>query len=153
MLTVNSELEKLSDWFRANKLSLNVKKTNFILFGNKGRRITADSFYIRMDCVLLERTENTKFLGVHIDSMLDWKLHTSKVSLMISKIIDVIIRVKNILPRSALVNLYNTLIIHPYLLYCNIVWGNASLLALKRLVVLQKKSFTYYFKFILSCSL
>jgi len=37
-----------------------------------------------------------------------------------------------------LVNLYNTLI-HPYLLYCNIVWGNASLLALKRLIVLQKR--------------
>ena len=33
--TVNSELSKLSEWFCANKLSLNVKKTNYILFGNK----------------------------------------------------------------------------------------------------------------------
>jgi len=69
---------------------------------------------------------------------LNWKLHTSKVSLMISKNIGVINRVKNILPHSALVNLYNTLI-HLYLLYCNIVWGTTSLLALKRLVVLQKR--------------
>jgi len=80
MLTVNSELKKLYDWFRAHKLSLNVKKTNFILFGNKGRRITADSFHIRMDSVLLERVKNIKFPGVHIDSMLNWKLHISKVS-------------------------------------------------------------------------
>jgi len=93
MLTVNSELKKLYDWFRAHKLSLNVKKTNFILFGNKGRRITADGFYIHIDSGLLARVENTTFLGVHIDSMLDWKLHTSKVSLMISKNIGVINRV------------------------------------------------------------
>ena len=30
--TVNMELEKNSEWFKANKLSLNIKKTNFTLF-------------------------------------------------------------------------------------------------------------------------
>ena len=33
--TVNNELEKLDIWFRVNKLSLNVNKTNFIMFTNK----------------------------------------------------------------------------------------------------------------------
>ncbi len=32
---LNSELEVISDWFSANLLSLNIKKTNYILFGNK----------------------------------------------------------------------------------------------------------------------
>ena len=30
--TANAELQKISQWFRANKLSLNVKKTNYTLF-------------------------------------------------------------------------------------------------------------------------
>ena len=34
-LVVNGELSKLSEWFRANKLSLNVLKTNFMFFGGK----------------------------------------------------------------------------------------------------------------------
>ena len=33
--TINSELDKLSDWFIANRLSLNIKKTNYIMFGYK----------------------------------------------------------------------------------------------------------------------
>ena len=32
---VNNELKQLDLWFRANKLSLNVNKTNFIMFNNK----------------------------------------------------------------------------------------------------------------------
>ena len=35
ILTLNSELEVANDWFSANLLSLNIKKTNHIIFGNK----------------------------------------------------------------------------------------------------------------------
>ena len=35
---INSKLMHLSVWLRANKLSLNVDETNFIIFGNKGER-------------------------------------------------------------------------------------------------------------------
>jgi len=37
--TVNDELSKVSNWFRANKLSLNANKTNFIIFGNRHNEI------------------------------------------------------------------------------------------------------------------
>ena len=30
--TVNMDLEKISEWFKTNKLSLNIKKTNYTLF-------------------------------------------------------------------------------------------------------------------------
>ena len=33
--TMSLELDKLSRWFQANKLSLNVSKTNFMIFSNK----------------------------------------------------------------------------------------------------------------------
>ena len=34
---VNDELKKISLWFKLNKLSLNIKKNNFILFGQKNK--------------------------------------------------------------------------------------------------------------------
>ena len=37
---VNSELEKITHWSRINKLSLNLKKTNYIVFALRGRRAT-----------------------------------------------------------------------------------------------------------------
>ena len=33
--TMSSELGKLNKWFQVNKLSLNIQKTNFMIFGNK----------------------------------------------------------------------------------------------------------------------
>ena len=35
--TVNIELIKISKWCKLNKLSLNIKKTNYIIFRNKGK--------------------------------------------------------------------------------------------------------------------
>jgi hypothetical protein len=35
VVSLNNELTRLSTWLNANKLSLNIKKTNFIIFGNK----------------------------------------------------------------------------------------------------------------------
>lgn len=139
--TVNLELAKLSEWFRCNKLYLNVKKTNFILFGHKCKRFIDAGFDINiaMEGVRLDRVESTKFLGVYIDNLLNWKQHTTQIALKISKNIYLINRLKKILPLKSLKTLYFTMI-HPYFLYCNIVWGCATLVALNKLITLQKRA-------------
>ena len=38
-LTVNNELGKVSEWLHANKLTLNVKKSNYVIFGPRQKRI------------------------------------------------------------------------------------------------------------------
>ena len=38
MEIVNDELKKLSSWFQANKLSINLKNSNFLLFKTKQNR-------------------------------------------------------------------------------------------------------------------
>ena len=95
--TVNSELDKLSIWFKANKLSLNIKKTNYILFGNK--RLSATVFHnVSIDGQLLERIEYTKLLGVYIDEKLTWKKHIEHVASKISKGLGAMGRIRNIVP-------------------------------------------------------
>ena len=42
MEIVNTELKKSSSWFQANKLSINIKKSNFILFKTKQNRPKLD---------------------------------------------------------------------------------------------------------------
>ena len=59
---VNAELAKVLNWFRANKLSLNVKKTNFILFGGKKNPDTVDKFSVSIDGLLLEQVDILNFL-------------------------------------------------------------------------------------------
>ena len=137
--TINQELDKLSQWFCANKLSLNINKSNFILFGNRTQRCHDLNFKIVIDGNALERVSNTKFLGIYIDENLNWKYHTQQISLKIARNIGVINRIKNLLSPELLIILYYT-IIQPYLLYCNIIWGGANKIALKRLICLQKRA-------------
>ena len=137
-VTVNEELDKLSNWFKANKLSLNVKKTNYMLFGNKHLPI-AGTYNIIIDYQVLERVEFTKFLGVFIDEKLNWKKHIAHISSKISKGLGAMGRVSNILPKKVLLMLYNALI-YPYLTYCNIVWGSACASSLSKLISLQNRA-------------
>jgi hypothetical protein len=70
----NTELAKLSKWFTANRLSFNIKKTNFILFRTKNKKI---SFIpeIKVDNVAVTQVSCTKFLGVLINDTLTWNDH------------------------------------------------------------------------------
>ena len=61
---MDEELDNLSDWFRANKLSLNVSKTNYVLF-NKTYTSNSQQQNVRIDDTVVERVEHTKFLGIY----------------------------------------------------------------------------------------
>jgi hypothetical protein len=136
--TVNGELDKLAEWFRANKLSLNISKTNYILFGFKhGKQNMCRDILI--DGKSIEQVTHTKFLGVYIDENLNWKYHTSQLSIKVSKNVGIINKIKHLLTKELLTSLYYTLI-QPYLIYCNIIWGGASKLALYRLSCIQKRA-------------
>jgi hypothetical protein len=136
---INMEMLNLSTWFRANRLSLNVSKTNFIIFGRKGEVFRANPLPVLIDGVEIKQTSNCKFLGVIIDEKLTWSHHIVQTSLKLSKNIGILNRLKHIVTKSVLVMLYNTLIM-PYLSYCNIVWASTFKSHLTRLYHLQKRA-------------
>ena len=90
--TINTELEKLAYWFKANKLSLNVGKTSFILFSK--RRIQRD-VNISIDDKAINKVNEIKFLGVIIDKNLNWTAHIESVYKKIYKSIGIMYRAKN----------------------------------------------------------
>ena len=82
---MNSDLETLSDWFKANKLSVNSSKTKYMVFKCKRSveaQTTQPDLYI--DNEVLEKVPVTKFLGVYIDENLDWIEHIDFVKKKIS---------------------------------------------------------------------
>ena len=69
---VSIELDKLCICFQVNKLSLNTSKTNVMVFTN---RSCDDTYTVCMNGLNLSRVFVTQFLGVHMDSKLDWNYH------------------------------------------------------------------------------
>src|SRR6218665_2160165 len=72
---VNTELELVAEWFSDNRLTVNLDKTNYILF--KSHRKTGSSHghhKICINSISLSRVSSTRFLGVYVDQHLDWKV-------------------------------------------------------------------------------
>ncbi len=135
--TANFEVNKISTWFKANKLSLNISKTNYIIFRTKYKSIeNCDG--IKIDNIKLEQVYKTKFLGVIINQALSWDDHIHMIKQKIVKNTGIIYKIRKHLPQSVLISLYHTLI-HPYLDYCNIVWAINKTTALNDLFICQKK--------------
>ena len=79
----------LSDWFKANKLSLNVKKSNYLIFKPKQRRQEFD-LNIEINGHKMIRSKEVTFLGVILDENLSWKSHISHIASKISKSVGII---------------------------------------------------------------
>ena len=74
-------MTSLSDWFRANRLSLNVLTTNFLLFAHKPSALTDQVTSIRVGNETIPRVDHAKFLGVFIDDqLLQGGYHIDKIS-------------------------------------------------------------------------
>ena len=136
---VNEELEEVSNWFKANKLSVNASKINFMILGTPKMTSTKthQDFNITLNDTLLERVKFTKFLGVLIDECLTWKNHIDCISKTISRNIGVMNKLKYAIPGRILKTLYCTLI-QPYLSYGILIWGSTCKSYLDKLVKLQK---------------
>ena len=78
--SLQHDIELLMDWFRANKLTLNLRKSVCMLFNKK---IPIKDFTLEVGSCILLRVSCTKFLGIWIDSKLSWDKHVGKLILMI----------------------------------------------------------------------
>lgn len=108
--TLNTELCQVSLWFKANKLSINHAKTNFIFFFKSHRSVDINLPPVIIDDIAITRVSSTKFLGVIIDQKLSWSEHISSVNKVVCRNSGVISKIRHFLPASSLVLLYNTLI-------------------------------------------
>ena len=83
MEIVNNELKKLSSWFQANKLSINIKKYNFILFKTKQNKQKLN-FHFSINGIEIDRVNEVLFLGVILDEHLPWKPQIQNVARKVS---------------------------------------------------------------------
>ena len=75
MEVVNLELKKITCWFYTNKLSITVKKSNFIIFRPRQNRQRLDLAF-NISNYSIDRVKEATFLGVILDEQLTWKSHT-----------------------------------------------------------------------------
>ena len=106
----------IQSWLKANKLTLNVKKTRYMLIGGKFK---LSQIHTRP----LDRETKHRTLGVHIDESLNWRPHINVISKKMSAGLAILKRVTTTMPFDTRMNMYDALVM-PYFNYCSTVWGN-----------------------------
>ena len=113
--TINIELGKFYVWLTANKLTLNTKKSNFIVFHPYQKQLAYQPKICMFDneqnkYVDLKSEVYINYLGVLIDKNLSWKHHIDAIATKISKNVGLIAKLRHYVPRKILFNVYKSLI-------------------------------------------
>ena len=133
---LETEGNKVVSWLNANKLIINLSKTNCMLFSNKR---SDPQIKVKLnDTDLVVQTE-TSFLGIIIYNKLTCKSHVKHISDKISKSIAILRILRFSFPKYILRMVYMSLIFS-HINYCNLIWGSACNKILEPLFRLQKKS-------------
>ena len=142
--TVNNELQNLYNWLTANKLTLNIKKSNFVIFHPYQKRLAYQPKLCMFDneknkYVRLESKVYIKYLSVLVDQNLSWKYHIDSIVTKISKNVGLIAKLRHSVTRPILLNIYKSLV-HPYLTYGLAALGQACKTYLNKILILQKRA-------------
>lgn len=122
-------------WLRNNLLTLNVDKTKYVMFSQRAINFPLPEKYIRIhsceflnecDCPGLTRTQSIKYLGLTIDSSLNWSSHINSQANRIRKLIPVFKKLRGSADRDTLFCVYYSLV-QSLLQYCVVCWGGIGI--------------------------
>ena len=131
------DLTIISDWFRANKLTLNVNKTVFMLFHPKGKK---SDEYITFEDKKIRNSHETKFLGKWLNDNMSWESHIRQLTIKIKRNMSLLRKSKNILKTNAMLPIYYGHI-HSHLKYGILLWGSMiNQNQFRRIQTLQNKA-------------
>jgi Reverse transcriptase (RNA-dependent DNA polymerase) len=135
---LQADIDLLDDWLKANKLSLNVAKTKYIVFKPPEKPLLPEAVYFTIRGVQLQKVSSIKYLGLVIDERLSWNEHIKHVSNKISKFIYIFSKAKHYHDRNVLKLIY-TSFVYPHLLYGIELYGHAGSTILNSLFLIMKR--------------
>ena len=106
-----------TSWYKENCLQGNFTKYGSMLISKQVDR----SISIDIDGNKVSPYQNIRLLGVNIDCQLTFKEHISDISKKASQRVGVLMRLRNLIPTTAKLQLFKAAIL-PYLTYCCTVW-------------------------------
>ena len=135
---VNRELRNLYLWLNVNRLSLNMNKTNFVIFRpfNKPLKYNVT---IKINNKAICEKKSIKYLGVLIDSTLSWKEQIFNITNKLSRAVGILYKLRPFVTIKIMTNIYYSLV-YSHLVYAIYVWGSACVTHMTKISTLQKKS-------------
>ena len=118
---VNIDLKSLVNWSNANKISLNVKKTEMIIFKSKRKKFN-DIVKLKLGGKRIFPTASVKYFGVKIVQDLTWQHHINDLSVKLNRANALLFKFRKFVNDKILRSIYFA-IFESNLNYCSLVWA------------------------------
>ena len=123
-------IRRLNDWFLANRLSINLDKTCYMLFPAS---TNASKINLELNGMRIKNVSSCRYLGIIIDNELQWSAHIDYIYCHLLKYVGIFYKLRNKLPKRVLKNIYFAFV-HPYILYGVEIYANTSRTHIDRLL-------------------
>ena len=135
---INSDLKYTDRWLKANKLSFNVAKTEFMVISSRQKLQSLNDYTmdIHIDVFPINQSNQSKSLGLIMDGNLSWKAHIHEISKKVSSCIGALKRVRPFVSMHTAIKIYKGLI-EPHFDYCSAVWDGLTQKLSEKLQKLQ----------------
>lgn len=137
---VNCEMGRVVAWLNANRLSLNVSKTKYMLFTHSPSEFDHN---LVVNGINVERVFDIKFLGITIDNRLNFNSHVKVLSRKLSCIIGVMSRMLSFVPPNIIKLLYFSML-YPHIIYGICVWGGCGVTNTNKIKRLQNRAISMF---------
>ena len=127
------------DWLVNNKLTLNYKKTKYMIFQKKGiPKQLLKKINLNINKNNIKQVTIFKYLGIYLDNKLTWQEHLQNLQTKLAKFTGIVYKIRNFAPRKVLMMLYNALV-GSCLRYGIGAWGSSSSHLRNKLQAAQNK--------------
>ena len=134
--SLNKDLKELSFLLNANKIALNVAKTEVILFKTKCKPCNIH-LRLKVRRKRLYKTKYLRYLGIKIDENLNWKIHIHDLASKLNRANAILAKLRHFVNSEILRSTYFA-IFHSHLNYVCIPW-RLTRFPHQKVSILQKK--------------
>jgi exonuclease III len=138
-VAMSTDLRILNSWFTENRLTINSKKTQYMIFKTKNFSNANFFNYITFNNEQIHITENYKYLGLWLDSNLNFNFHISQIKKRVAPIAGVLKKIRKHLTPNILDTIYFAYV-HSHITYLISLWGMAGATKIHLLEVIQNKA-------------
>ena len=128
----------VNKWFTANKLTLNVDKTSFIIFRSKRNTINNLPDTIGYDNIVINRESKIKYLGLTLNEHLSWDIHTNEICNKLKSLFPLFYNIRQYLDKENVRNIYYTMI-YSRIKYGSIITGQTTNDNINRIQTMQNR--------------
>ena len=135
---LNHDLKNLTQWLRANRLSLNVDKTRLLMIKSKYNKNQYEDIIIKLLGKRLDPSTSVKYLGINIDHNLSWDCHIKEMNAKLSRTNGILSKLRHYVPKKTMLSVYYALF-YSHMTYGSLVWSLTTQKYLDSVFRLQKK--------------